>query len=136
MHFTYFLFCNSTPKYLSQPFLFCGKILMSQTPTIRYAVFLVRFWFHHFFYFESNRIDRSDYNNNNNNNNLTIPSSTNAIVDVSDRPLPCVNNYHITLNIWIELYQSIWWQQQQRFDNPIINQCDCWCIRLSSSLCE
>ena len=28
-----------------------------------------------------------------------FPSLTNVIVDVSDRPLPCVNNYHTTLNI-------------------------------------
>ena len=46
--------------------------------------------------FESNRINQFDDNNS---NNCTIPSSTNGIVDVSDRPLPCVNNYHITLNI-------------------------------------
>ena len=86
--------------------------------------------------FESNCIDRSD--DNNNTNNSRIPSSTNGIVDVSDRPLPCVNNYHITFNIWIKSYQSIWWQQQQQqqFDNPIIDQWDCWCIRSSSSLCQ
>ena len=56
LHFTSFLLCNRTPKYLSQPFLFGHEILMPQTPTIRYAVFLVRFWFHRFFYFESNRL--------------------------------------------------------------------------------
>ena len=28
-----------------------------------------------------------------------FPSLSNWIVDLSDRPLPCVNNYHITLKI-------------------------------------
>ena len=69
--------------------------------------------------FESKLINQSD--DNNNNNNSTIPSSTNGIVDVSDRPLPCVNNYHITFNIWIESYWSIQRrQQQEQFNNPII----------------
>ena len=84
--------------------------------------------------FESYHINLSD-DISNTNNNLTIPSLTNGIVDVSDCPLPCVNNYHITLNIWIELYRLIRWQQQQ-LDNPIMDQWDYWCIRSSSSLCQ
>ena len=69
-----------------------------------------------------------------------FPSLTNWIVDLSDRPLPCVNNYHITLNIWIKLYQLIQWQhqqqQQQQLDKPVIDQWDYWCIRSSSSFCQ
>ena len=95
-HFCYVI----TRKYLSQLFLFGRKILIPQTLTIRYAVFFVHFWFHCFFYFESNQIDQSDNNNNNNNNNnnLTISSSIDERIVKSDHPLCFANNHRTTLN--------------------------------------